>query len=132
MSLAGNELFICDRQDSKIAVLSFSEGWYSGPAHHFTIEDGNQWYWPENLCCVSDRLYLAEQRHEDEGLDPLCGRRIFVMTLRGEILQVYAPPNLEDGWEFCEGSMLIFGRKLLLRTMNPSSGHSQLIALQGI
>ena len=49
------------------------------------------------LCLVKDRLYLVEgaddlEDEEGELLYPLRGRRIFVLSLQGDTLQVYANP----------------------------------------
>ena len=46
------------------------------------------------LCFVKDRLYLIEEADDEEDEEgeltyPLQGRRIFVLSLQGETLQVY-------------------------------------------
>ena len=40
------------------------------------------------LCCVTDRLYLVEARRDD----PLQEKRILVLSLQGDILQVVTHP----------------------------------------
>jgi hypothetical protein len=106
-----------------------------------TITGGDQegdWGHPENVCCVHDRLYVTSMRPNDsssqEMLGPLYGRRIFAMTLEGEHLQAYEPPSLEEGWEFCECSMLAFGEKLLVCVQSMGDGPQQrrMIAMKGV
>ena len=52
------------------------------------------------LCFVKDRLYLVEEADDEEIeegnlINPLQGRRIFVLSLQGETLQVYT--HLDEG-----------------------------------
>jgi hypothetical protein len=52
------------------------------------------WKRPVALCLVDDRLYLVEEKDEDEDVDgelvnPQQGRRIFATSLQGDTLQVY-------------------------------------------
>ena len=50
-----------------------------------------EWKSPLALCCVKDRLYLVEQ---DEGTSPSHGgRRLLVLSLQGDILQVVTHPT---------------------------------------
>ena len=55
-----------------------------------------EWNRPAGLCFVKDRLYLVEEADEEdeegELAYPLQGRRIFVLSLQGDILQVYMHP----------------------------------------
>jgi hypothetical protein len=53
-----------------------------------------EWKLPQALCFVKDRLYLVEEAEHDEDeegelIDPQQGRRIFLLSLQGETLQVY-------------------------------------------
>jgi hypothetical protein len=97
---------------------------------------------------VKDRLYLVERepdmedREEDEDGEPvepafpLQGRRILVLSLQGDILQVVTHPT-EPTAEFT--SICCFGRKLLARytySIVESAGtHTRkygMLALQGM
>ena len=56
-----------------------------------------EWKRPAALCFVKDRLYLVEAAddvmdEEGELINPLLGRRIFVLSLQGDTLQVYTHP----------------------------------------
>ena len=42
------------------------------------------------LCCIDDRLYLVEADESDG--DPLCGRRILVLSLQGDTLHTFLLP----------------------------------------
>ena len=128
MTVAREELYMCDRSAGCIHVFSLKG------VHHRTIYPmyGDlewEWCFLENLCCVRDSLYLAEDRQES--LHPQNGRHVFVMTLQGEPLQAYRHPHLEEGWECCSNSMQSFGRKLLMCTVNHLTVQLRLIAMDG-
>jgi hypothetical protein len=98
---------------------------------------------------VRDRLYLTEDYHFDRGDLDLdsgwfadlaevtkerakeyseeMGRRIFVMSLTGEVLQIYALA-LGPGRRF-DDVMAVFGENLVLR---PNFDTPELITLEGI
>ena len=89
MAVVGEELFVCDCGNDRLQVFSLAG------EHRRSIT--GEWKRPAALCFVKDRLYLVEEQDyvEDEDgelVDPLCGRRIFVLSLQGETLQVYTHP----------------------------------------
>ena len=91
MVVVGEELFVCDRGNGRLQVFSL------GGEHRRSIM--GEWKRPEALCFVKDRLYLVEQVDNasvdewGELMNPLQGRRIFVLSLQGETLQVYTHPD---------------------------------------
>ena len=61
------------------------------------------------LCFAKDRLYLVEEEGEGEaGGGPLCGQRIFVLSLQGDPLYTYTHP---EGHYY--GQLSFFDGKLL-------------------
>ena len=104
---------------------------------------------PHFLCCVKDRLYLVEfnpeeeDHEEDEDVEsvdpafPLQGRRILVLSLQGDILQVVTHPT-EPTATF--QSICCFDHKLLATyrywTEESAGIHKKwscgLLALQGL
>ena len=89
-----------------------------------------------SLCFAKDRLYLVERDPEEEDHEededgepvepafPLQGRRILVLSLQGDILQVVTHPT-EPMAMFT--SICCFDRKLLVGYMGCSDG---VLALQ--
>ena len=60
---------------------------------------------------MKDRLYLVEEEDVDgELINPLQGRRIFVLSLQGDVLQVYTHPV--EG-QFFRDVLCCFDGKLL-------------------
>ena len=89
MVVAGEELFVCDIMNDRLQVFSLTG------EHRRSIT--GEWKRPAALCFVKDRLYLVEEfdygkDEEGELINPLRGRRIFVLSLQGETLQVYTHP----------------------------------------
>jgi hypothetical protein len=89
MAVVGEELFICDCGNDRLQVFSLAG------EHRRSIT--GEWKRPAALCFVKDRLYLVEEEDTEEGgdgelINPLCGRRILVLSLQGETLQVYTHP----------------------------------------
>ena len=89
MVVAGEELFVCDTWNDRLQVFSLAG------EHRRSIT--GEWKQPLALCFVKDRLYLieaADDEEDEEGelINPLCGRRIFVLSLQGDVLQVYTHP----------------------------------------
>ena len=89
MAVAGEELFVCDYGNDRLQVFSLAG------EHRRSIT--GEWKRPLALCFVKDRLYLIEEQdydRDDEGelINPLAGRRIFVLSLQGDVLQVYMHP----------------------------------------
>jgi hypothetical protein len=105
LAVVGDELFACDAGNHRLQVFSLT-------GEHRRSVTG-QWRSPEILCFAKDRLYLVEQeRHgnEDEHADELQGRRLLVLSLQGDLLQVVTHPT-EPTAEF--KSMCCVDRKLL-------------------
>ena len=93
MVVVGEELFVCDSGNDRLQVFSLAG------EHRRSIT--GEWKRPRELCFVKDRLYLvegqnAETDEEGEFIYPLQGRRIFVLSLQGETLQVYTHPIEEQ------------------------------------
>jgi len=107
LSTARDELYVCDSGNHRLQVFSLTG------EHRRSIM--GEWRSPLYICSAKDRLYLIEQEDEedaDEGEDtnPLKGRRIFVLSLQGNILQVVTYPT-EPTAVF--ESICCFDRKLL-------------------
>ena len=90
MAVVGEELFVCDSGNDRLQVFSLAG------EHRRSIT--GEWKRPMALCFVKDRLYLIEEADPEEDADgnlinPLQGRRIFVLSLQGETLQVYTHPG---------------------------------------
>ena len=105
--VAGEELFVCDSGNDRLQVFSLAG------EHHRSIT--GELKRPVALCLVKDRLYLVEEADEeddDEGelLYPLRARRIFVLSLQGDTLQVYTNPvegqTFSDVLCFFDGKLL--------------------------
>ena len=89
MAVVGEELFVCDCGNDRLQVFSLAG------EHRRSIT--GSWKRPTALYFVKDRLYLVEEEDTEEGgdgelINPLRGRRIFVLSLQGETLQVYTHP----------------------------------------
>jgi len=107
MAVIGEELFVCDRGNDRLQVFSLAG------EHRRSIT--GEWKRPRSLCFVKDRLYLLEEQdydRDEEGklMNPLGGRRIFVLSLQGDILQVYMHPV--EG-QFIFENLCCFDGKLL-------------------
>ena len=81
MAVGGEELFVCDQDADRLQVFSLAG------EHRRSI--AGEWKKPEKVCFAKDRLYLVEPVLGQEGV----GRRIFVLSLQGDTLQVYAHPE---------------------------------------
>ena len=86
IAVVGEELFVCDCGNDRLQVFSLAG------EHRRSIT--GEWKRPVALCFVKDRLYLLEDydHEEDELIKPQPGRRILVLSLQGDTLQVYAHP----------------------------------------
>ena len=87
------------------------------------------------LCLVKDRLYLVEgakglEDEEGELLYPLRGRRIFVLSLQGDTLQVYTNPV--EGQFFTETLCCFDGKLLAPVRSGHSSSCNEMVALRGV
>jgi hypothetical protein len=114
LAVGGDELYVCDTGNHRLQVFSLTG------EHRRSIT--GEWRSPESICFAKDRLYLVEcdpemRGHEEdedgepvEPASPLQGRRILVLSLQGDILQVVTHPT-EPTAVFT--SICCFGRKLL-------------------
>ena len=95
LAVGGDELYVCDTGNHRLQVFSLTG------EHRRSIT--GEWRSPVSLCVAKDRLYLIEQdapspsEGEDEDTtqdtNPLHGRRILVLSLQGDILQVVTHPT---------------------------------------
>ena len=106
MAVGGDELYVCDTRNHRLQVFSFTG------EHRRSIV--GEWREPERLCFAKDRLYLIERDYQDDDdtdyRNPLQGRRLLVLSLQGDILQVITNPT-DPTAMFT--SICCFGRKLL-------------------
>ena len=113
MAVVGEELFVCDYDNDRLQVFSLAG------EHRRSIT--GDWKRPLTLCFVKDRLYLVEEAtnsKDEEGnlISPLRGRRIFVLSLQGDTLQVYTHPD--EGQTF--KSLCYFDGKLMAPVLDRS------------
>ena len=102
LEVVGDELYVCDTGNHRLQVFSLTG------EHRRSIT--GEWSQPQQLCCAKGRLYLIEgQEHGDEAYESQ-GRRILVLSLQGDILQVVTHPS-EPAASFT--SVCCFDRKLL-------------------
>jgi len=114
LAVGGDELYACDTGNDRLQVFSLTG------EHRRSIT--GEWRSPESLRFAKDRLYLVERDPEMEDHEgdedgesakpafPLQKRRIFVLSLQGDILQVVThptEPTAKFRWICC------FDRKLL-------------------
>ena len=90
MVVVGEELLVCDTGNDRLQVFSLA-------GEHRRSITGEWERRPVALCFVKDRLYLIEEAGDEndderELICPLRGRRIFVLSLQGDTLQVYTNP----------------------------------------
>ena len=92
------------------------------------------------FCFAKDRLYLVEQDDGEDGDTAVSvqGRRILVLSLQGDILQVVTHPTEPAAWF---GSIWCFDRKLLAGYTYVQGGYpityntsveAGMLALQGL
>ena len=117
MTVSGEELFVCDMLNDRLQVFSLAG------EHRRSITGG--WKRPSSLCVIKDRLYLVESHINEnhyirsETYGPLPddrqtrGRRIFVLSLQGDTLQVYPIPSRTRN-SFSSGDLFCFDGKLLV------------------
>ena len=120
LAVGGDELYVCDTNNHRLQVFSLTG------EHRRSIV--GEWRSPKRLCFAKDRLYLVEDSHRD----PPQGRRILVLSLQGDILQVVTHPT-EPTAEFM--SICCFDDKLLARySYEPDLAGSEfgMLALQGL
>ena len=120
------EVFVCDKGNSRIQVFSLAG------EHRRSIT--GEWKGPVALCLVKDRLCLIEEdddERDDEGelICPLRGRRIFVLSLQGDTLQVYTNPV--EGQRFSD-ALCCFDGKLLAPVQDETGVFVGVLALRGV
>merc|ERR1712194_876929 len=118
--------FVCDKDNSRIQVFSLAGD------HRRSIT--GEWKGPVALCFVKDRLCLIEEdddERDDEGelICPLRGRRIFVLSLQGDTLQVYTNPV--EGQRFSD-ALCCFDGKLLAPVQDETGVFVGVLALRGV
>jgi len=106
LAVVGDELFVCDTGNDRLQVFSFTG------EHRRSIT--GKWRRPQRLCFAKERLYLVEQAAAN-AYDSQ-GRRILVLSLQGDILQVVRHPS-EPTTRFT--SVCCFDRKLLASFVTP-------------
>merc|ERR1712194_321904 len=124
--VVGEELFVCDSKNDRLQVFSLAG------EHRRSIT--GEWKKPVALCFVKDRLYLVEEAdkevdEEGELLYPLRGRRIFVISLQGDTLQVYTNPV--EGQTFSD-TLCCFDGKLLAPVEDETEVYFGVVALRGL
>jgi len=104
LAVVGDELYACDTGNDRLQVFSLTG------EHRRSIT--GEWRSPLRLCFAKDRLYLVEEDYHgvaDEHRQ-VQGRRILVLSLQGDILQVVTHPT-DPTAKFT--SICCFDRKLL-------------------
>jgi len=125
MAVTGEELFVCDAGNDRLQVFSLAG------EHRRSIT--GEWKRPAELCFVKDRLYLFEAwdgavDEEGEPINPLQGRRIFVLSLQGDTLQVYTNP-IEGQFD----GLCCFDKTLLAPVRERNSGRvDKMVVLCGV
>ena len=125
LAVVGDELYVCDTSNDRLQVFSLTG------EHRRSITGA--WRLPLFLCGAKDRLYLTEQGDELDAATPREGRRILVLSLQGDVLQVVTHPT-ERGAVFT--SICCFDRKLLAayRYYNDTERRTEygVLALRGL
>ena len=124
----GEELFVCDRDNDRIQVFSLAG------EHRRSIT--GEWERPIALCFVKDRLYLVEEENNEEDeegelVNPLPGRRICVLSLQGNTLEVYQNPFEGNTFTFSE-TLCCFDGKLLAPVQGSGGVFVGVLALRDI
>ena len=126
LAVVGDELYVCDKLNHRLQVFTLTG------EHRRSIT--GEWRLPECLCCAKDRLYLVEAEDYSSESYAFQGRRILVLSLQGDVLQVVTHPSeptavfhsiccfdgkLLAGYEYSEAGM-------------PSCNKQAVLALQGL
>jgi hypothetical protein len=87
LAAVGEELYVCDMYNDRLQVFSLAG------EHRRSITGA--WRRPERVCFAKDRLYLVE--FEDDSGEAYesqrRGKRILVLSLQGDVLQVVTNPT---------------------------------------
>jgi hypothetical protein len=105
LAVVGDELYACDTENDRLQVFCFAG------EHRRSLM--GEWRSPERLCFVKDRLYLVERKPFQQSAEPafpLRPRRLLVLSLQGDILQVITHPTDPTA---IFTSICCFGPKLL-------------------
>ena len=96
-----------------------------------------EWQRPGALCFVKDRLYLVERAYDADNPeynhDPKCGTRIIVLSLQGDILEIYPVEGQTFASPYSTSLSrcnLCYFNGMLLATVNGDDGAS-VMALAG-
>jgi len=109
--VVGDELYVCDNNNDRLQVFTLT-------GEHRRSVTG-EWKRPWYLCSAKDRLYLVEEEYmrgddeeddDDDPAAPLQGRRILVLSLQGDVLQVVTHPSEPTAFFI---SVCCFDRRLL-------------------
>ena len=135
--VVGDELYVCDTGNDRLQVFSLT-------GEHRRSVTG-EWSAPKNLCFARDRLYLIERDpSERQGFLPdgshnlVQGRRVLVLSLQGDILQVFehlTEPFAKFYSICCFGDTLLAGYHtggIVLRYGSPPAACRRMLALQGL
>ena len=129
MVVVGEELFVCDSGNDRLHVFSLAG------EHRRSIT--GEWKRPLTLYFVKERLDLVEKADADEDgegelINPLQGRRIFVLSLQGDTLQVYTHPV---EWQIFSHGLCCFefdGKSTLLAPVQDAGKFVEVVTLLGI
>ena len=133
--VVGDELYVCDNNNDRLQVFTLT-------GEHRRSVTG-EWKRPWYLCSAKDRLYLVEEEYmrgddeeddDDDPAAPLQGRRILVLSLQGDVLQVVTHPSEPTAFFesiCCFDGKLLAGYKYSEAGM-PSCNKQAVLALQGL
>ena len=109
LAVVGEELFVYSRDLARLRMDSLEVFSLAGE-HRRSIT--GEWKQPAALCHVKDRLYLIEDARTGTGgpSPSLHGKRIFVLSVQGDTLQVY-PMAVEV--HYFSGTLIYFKGVLL-------------------
>ena len=82
MVVVGDELYVCDLGNDRLQVFTLTG------EHHRSVT--GKCRRPERLCFAKDRLYLVEEKSWGNLTQ---GHRLLVLSLQGDILQVFKHPT---------------------------------------
>ena len=124
MAVGGDELYVCDTGNHRLQVFSLTG------EHRRSIV--GEWRSPIMLCFAKDRLYLlAKDNHG--GLPQ--GRRILVLSLQGDILQVVTHPTEPTAvfqFFYCFDRKLLASYYYCTESAGTRSHKYGVLALQGL
>ena len=150
MAVGGDELYVCDTSHHRLQVFSLTGehrrsivGEWRSPEMLCFAKDRlylvEEYFGipPTRLCFVKDRLYLVEGDDEDDGDTTALvrSRRIPVLSLQGDILQVVTHPT-EPTARFhsicCFDDKLLANYTYVMESAGARSSKDGMLALQGL